>query len=645
MAESFVGKDGFIWWKGVVEDRKDPIFLGRVRVRIFGWHTEDKTELPTEDLPWAMPSLPIDNGKNPVGLKEGDWVWGFFLDNNYAQKPIVVGYIPGIDEDKADPNVGFCDPTPDDVLNSKAVPRPPEMIPVEKSTDTNRKDEIDLVGGKFGNPDKLPGKNTAFGELTSEYQYSNYRLDLNKDGIYNKDDVNEILNKNKNQFFSGNVGVIPEYPISRYPLENRLNEPSTSRLSRNEKIEDTIIKTKNDNLDSGQSAGYDGGGLQDTTIQAKGFSEPESSYNAIYPYNHVYESESGHVIEVDDSPGAERLHWYHRSGTFKEIHPDGTQVNKVKKSEYNFIQKDYFNYSKASINFHSEDDFKLQTGGELIINSTGNINQQSGGSFNRFIKANENTKVSSNSYKVVDGESWTHVEKGSYLYIKDGDLHIKAEKNIILEAGTELVLVCGDKKIRLKADSSFIENTPDLQRNSDISTNNKANNSDWYSDSPTEASAKYGFIFFNGSPGDVWKPESDSDKKLVIVTESGGGSPIQLFEAIPTETLEAVRISYQHIDNTFTEWKVVRPLHKLGKLIDESGKSGYRAIEPFEGGPRWLHRFPKSGKEYPKQLFWKVKGAPDSQARLVIQSSERHQTATIPMPNRTEKINFNIKNK
>ena len=41
--EHFQGKDGYIWWHGVVEDRKDPLFLGRCRVRILGWHTENKT--------------------------------------------------------------------------------------------------------------------------------------------------------------------------------------------------------------------------------------------------------------------------------------------------------------------------------------------------------------------------------------------------------------------------------------------------------------------------------------------------------------------------------------------------------------------------------------------------------------------------
>ena len=49
-----LGED-FIWWYGVVEDRADPLELGRVRVRCYGWHTDDLKEIPTDSLPWAQP--------------------------------------------------------------------------------------------------------------------------------------------------------------------------------------------------------------------------------------------------------------------------------------------------------------------------------------------------------------------------------------------------------------------------------------------------------------------------------------------------------------------------------------------------------------------------------------------------------------
>ena len=41
--KNFMGKDGFTWFVGVVEDRNDPQKLGRLRVRCLGYHTEDLT--------------------------------------------------------------------------------------------------------------------------------------------------------------------------------------------------------------------------------------------------------------------------------------------------------------------------------------------------------------------------------------------------------------------------------------------------------------------------------------------------------------------------------------------------------------------------------------------------------------------------
>ena len=90
-------KDGFVWWVGVVEDRMDPLQMGRCRVRIFGYHNDDKLLLPTEDLPWAVPIQPIVSaamsgiGITPVGVLPGTWVVGFFLDGDDAQQPAMFG--------------------------------------------------------------------------------------------------------------------------------------------------------------------------------------------------------------------------------------------------------------------------------------------------------------------------------------------------------------------------------------------------------------------------------------------------------------------------------------------------------------------------------------------------------------------------
>ena len=86
-----MGRDDFIWWLGVVESRKDPLMLGRCKVRILGWHTKDKGRMPTASLPWATPLQPTTSaaqtqvGHTPLGLVEGSWVLGFFQDGDEAQ--------------------------------------------------------------------------------------------------------------------------------------------------------------------------------------------------------------------------------------------------------------------------------------------------------------------------------------------------------------------------------------------------------------------------------------------------------------------------------------------------------------------------------------------------------------------------------
>ena len=117
--QNFMGKDGFQWFVGVVEDRQDPQKLGRVRVRCLGYHTEDLVKLPTGDLPWAHVMNPITSatvsgiGQSPLGCVEGTWVVGFFTDGEAGQQPMIMGTLPGVPKDlpTKDATKGFQDVT------------------------------------------------------------------------------------------------------------------------------------------------------------------------------------------------------------------------------------------------------------------------------------------------------------------------------------------------------------------------------------------------------------------------------------------------------------------------------------------------------------------------------------------------------
>jgi len=100
----FAGKDGFHWFIGQVttdakwrEKCEDNGY--RAKVRIVGVHPPDK-EIPDSELPWAVfaPSPTFGLGNNYGGqsfcLQGGETVFGFFLDGEEQQQPVVFMGLP-----------------------------------------------------------------------------------------------------------------------------------------------------------------------------------------------------------------------------------------------------------------------------------------------------------------------------------------------------------------------------------------------------------------------------------------------------------------------------------------------------------------------------------------------------------------------
>lgn len=104
------GFDGFVWWTGIVEDRKDPEKLSRVQVRMYVHHVDDKSLIPTEKLFWAIPVFPSNGSNQTYCAKEGDAVFGFFIDGRDAQQPYIFGRFPDKPTKIYPPSKGFSDP-------------------------------------------------------------------------------------------------------------------------------------------------------------------------------------------------------------------------------------------------------------------------------------------------------------------------------------------------------------------------------------------------------------------------------------------------------------------------------------------------------------------------------------------------------
>ena len=427
--EYFHGKDGYVWWHGVVEDRKDPMFLGRCRVRILGWHTADKAELPTADLPWAYPLMPITSasqigvGEAPVGPVEGTWVMGYYRDGELAQEPVMVGTLPGVPENLAKKGTGFNDPRLDD-------------------PDTNRnmkdKDGLAKPGGSplnlmsFPFPPKdisiISGGEVQITEFTHEErasQTASDRLSTSAESyssFLNPREVNEPTTSKYARGKADSSSTVETTGIFAFKNRNRLVGMSTSVYNPNADLAT--------HLPTAAWATY--ASVSDDT---KKIEQPPSAYAAVYPFNHVYESESGHLVEIDDTPTKERLHWYHRSGTFTEFHPKGIRVDRTMGHHYDMVSGNKNTITMGEENRITTNDSVTTIGGKLTMTASkdirlrseaGSVTVDSGAgittvSGNHVLIDAKNTLVLKGAKIVRDDDSAEDDVKGNYaLNVKGG---------------------------------------------------------------------------------------------------------------------------------------------------------------------------------------------------------------------------------
>ena len=312
-----MGKDGFNWFVGVVEDRNDPQKAGRVKVRCVGHHTEDIQDIPTADLPWASVMMPVTAGGNsgigfsPHFLIEGTWVVGFFRDPA-KQEPIIMGTLPG----------------------------------VNTSVTTNF---------------TVASSSTSGGQST--------KGGFKDQGIETKP--------------VGNQGVV--YPTALY-----VDKADTNVIA-----SQSVVWTKE--LEEGQahhpSFAVKGGLEIDEAVHTKWtnasdaeIQQPVSTQaNTKYPFNHVLETESGHYIEFDDTKDNERIHIFHKAGTFIEIDPTGNVVIKTVGNVTNIVA--------GNMDTHVVGNYSLSVGGNIDIYAVKNLTEKVDGNRKTTITGTETLAI------------------------------------------------------------------------------------------------------------------------------------------------------------------------------------------------------------------------------------------------------------
>ncbi len=371
----------FIWFVGVVEDRADPKHLGRLRVRCLGYHTEDLLKLPTADLPWAHPMNPVTSatvsgvGQTPLGVVEGTWVVGFFQDGADAQMPIIIGTLPGVPSglptkiEKGDDGE-YAGKGFQDYVNANN--------PKYKETDINRL-AVNLI-----EPDE---SGMTEGETNPHPTLTARRADVDEDiGTAQIDGIRE------------GIAQIPEDLDEALETTGQWDEP-------------TLFQTQvPDPLGAG-------------TYQ----------FTAKYPNNHVYESESGHIKEYDDTKDAERIHERHTSGTSYEIGPKGSKVTRVKKDNYTIISEDDYAHIQGTSRTTIDEGLRVR------VNAAG----ESGNNYNIEVGAGSNVNVEVNGGSI----------NLTTLSPSKGDININAARDLNMQVNRNVKIgVLGKVDIDVKGD-------------------------------------------------------------------------------------------------------------------------------------------------------------------------------------------------
>jgi GH24 family phage-related lysozyme (muramidase) len=209
-------------------------------------------------------------------------------------------------------------------------------------------------------------------------------------------------------------------PNEKYPIYK--DEPDTNRLARHEFIEKTVVYAKEAAVHKGVK-----------TARDKTWDQSPVPYNSDYPFNHVFESESGHLLEFDDTPGAERVHLFHKTGTFTEIDHNGTRVNRIIGDGFEIYERNGNVYLGGTLNVTVKGDsnvlvenaMNVDVWGETKVRIYNNAEIQVGGNCKLRVAESLDAKAKSIKLEAEDNfdlkaGSNFNIESGSALNLKGG---------------------------------------------------------------------------------------------------------------------------------------------------------------------------------------------------------------------------------
>lgn len=206
-------------------------------------------------------------------------------------------------------------------------------------------------------------------------------------------------------------------PHKKYPLKRYQAEQETNRLARGV-IKETVVPLK----ESKRTIGVP------LPLGSGNFSEPPIPFGAQYPYNRVTETESGHIQEFDDTPGHERIHTYHRSGTYEEIDSNGTKVTKIVGDNYIIIDRNGFISIAGDANLTVNGNVNIFCRSDANIEVAGSAEMRVGGNFDIGVARDMNIAVEGNFSLWANGGMNLQSRKKGHIMTTEDNLYIGSNK-------------------------------------------------------------------------------------------------------------------------------------------------------------------------------------------------------------------------
>ena len=259
---------------------------------------------------------------------------------------------------------------------------------------------------------------------------------------------------NPNSYYGSASEFAEEYgftdPNGIYPF-NRERYQSTIPKTAQGKYTNTFITQKQATRKLGVPIA-NGGGSWD---------QPSSCYRGNYPFNRVEETESGHVIEKDDTPGYERLNIYHRKGTFHEIDCNGTEVTRIVGDNYTIIDRNGFisidgaaNVTVAgNINVMCLSNANVEVNGSARMDVHGDMNIGVGKDFNLACQGNI-SMAANGGFNLQGCQNSTIFTKKQLFVTSDENTSITTKGALQLTSNDRMDISCHDQ-LRVSSDKQF----------------------------------------------------------------------------------------------------------------------------------------------------------------------------------------------